>query len=189
MSISSSGSPLISSLTSFKSPQSVTKTALADDSGEAILRRALSVLHERIGAQLEAKGITGKTVAFEPLSAEQAASNILGFIERRLAMDVAEGATEEQLRSRLDAALAGFEKGFTEASERLSALSRLYPAIASEIGETYDRVIDGLDRLRLQLLPEPVSVEPDPESALLKLISPQGETITSQLERKIDIRS
>ena len=32
-------------------------------------------------------------------------------------MDVAEGATREQLESRLEAGLAGFKKGFAEASE------------------------------------------------------------------------
>ncbi len=90
--------------------------------------------------------------AFEPLTAEKAAANILGFIERRLKMDIADGATREQLESRLEAGLAGFKKGFAEASEKLKALSMLSPEIKEDIGRTYDLVLNGIDQLRDRLI-------------------------------------
>lgn len=90
--------------------------------------------------------------AVEPLTAEKVASNILGFIERRLMMDVADGASEEQLQSRLDAGLTGFKKGFAEAEAQLSALSMLSPAVSTDIQDTFDRVLKGIDDLRLRYI-------------------------------------
>lgn len=86
--------------------------------------------------------------AFEPLTAEKVAGNILGFIERRLQLDAAEGATPEQLASRLEAGLSGFKKGFAEAQQKLEALSMLSPEVKTDIGNTYDLVLQGIDGLR-----------------------------------------
>jgi hypothetical protein len=88
----------------------------------------------------------------EPMTATKAANTILGFIERRLQMDVADGATQEQLQTRLDAGLEGFKKGFAEAEEKLKALSMLSPEVASDIGDTYKQVMTGLDVLRAKFI-------------------------------------
>ena len=88
----------------------------------------------------------------EPMSATKAADTILGFIERRLKMDVAEGATQEQLQSRLEAGLEGFKKGFAEAAEKLKALSMLSPEIKADIDDTYKKVLSGVDELRSQFI-------------------------------------
>ncbi|HSX51089.1 MAG TPA: DUF5610 domain-containing protein, partial [Cellvibrio sp.] len=98
--------------------------------------------------------------AFEPLTAEKVANNILGFIERRLQADVADGATQEQLQSRLEAGLSGFKKGFAEASEKLEALSLLSPEVKEDIGTTYDLVLKGVDELRSKFIQ---STAPDAE--------------------------
>src|SRR5690606_18507004 len=99
--------------------------------------------------------------AFEPLTAEKVAGNILGFIERRLQLDAAEGATLEQLQTRLEAGLPGSKKGFAEASEKLEALSLLSTEIKTDIGKTYDLVLSGVDELRKKyvdiLAPQPGS--------------------------------
>ena len=94
----------------------------------------------------------GKVFETGPLTAEKVAGNILGFIERRLAMDVAEGADREALASRLAAGLEGFKKGFAEAEQQLEALGMLNTEIKKDIGETYSRVIEGIDLLREKFL-------------------------------------
>jgi len=76
----------------------------------------------------------------------------LGFIERRLQLDVADGATQEQLQSRLDAGLEGFKKGFAEAAEQLKLLSRFSPEVEADIGDTYQQVIEGTDALRARFI-------------------------------------
>jgi hypothetical protein len=88
----------------------------------------------------------------EPMTATKAANTILGFIERRLQLDAAEGATQEQLQSRLEAGLEGFKKGFAEAAEKLKALSMLSPEIAADIDDTYQQVMSGLDALRVKFI-------------------------------------
>src|SRR5690606_36648763 len=91
---------------------------------------------------------------FEPLSAEKVAGNILGFIERRLLLDAQEGATPEQLQSRLEAGLSRFKQGFAEAREKLEALNLLSEGVAADIGRTYDLVLEGIDALRARFLPD-----------------------------------
>src|SRR5690606_29478577 len=90
-----------------------------------LVERTLAEAYEKMGLRIDKT--KESTPGAGPLTAEKVARNILGFIERRLQMDIAEGATPEQLQSRLDAGLAGFKKGFAEASEKLKALSMLSP--------------------------------------------------------------
>ena len=123
----------------------------------ALFERTLTMGYEKLQAK---QGAVGQFAAFEPLTAGKVAGNILGFIERRLQMDVAEGATQEQLASRLEAGLAGFKKGFAEASEKLKALSMLSPDVEQDIGKTYDLVLTGVDALREKFLGGLVKNEP-----------------------------
>lgn len=114
-----------------------------------IVNRTLTAAYEKISNRGQ---VAEEYRAFEPLTAEKVANNILGFIERRLQMDVAEGATQEELQARLEAGLFGFKKGFAEASEKLEALSLLSPEIKTDIGTTYDLVIQGIDDLRSKFI-------------------------------------
>ncbi|MDO3386404.1 DUF5610 domain-containing protein [Gilvimarinus sp. SDUM040013] len=101
---------------------------------------------QQLLSQSAQKHIEGKAPrGFQPLTAEQAANNILGFIERQLERDVVAGATQDELQSRLEAGLAGFKKGFNEAKEKLDALGMLNDQVSKDIGETYQRVTDGID--------------------------------------------
>src|SRR6187431_1466302 len=115
-----------------------------------IVNRTLTLAYEKISSRGQAASAEYET--FEPLTAEKVAGNILGFIERRLQMDVAEGATQEELQARLEAGLSGFKKGFAEASEKLEALSLLNPEIKADIGKTYDLVLEGIDDLRSKFI-------------------------------------
>lgn len=127
-----------------------------------IVNKTLTAAYEKISSRGQAAN--AEYQHFEPLSAEKVANNILGFIERRLQMDVADGATPEELQSRLDAGLSGFKKGFAEASEKLEALSLLSPEVKSDIGKTYDLVLEGVDELRKKFI-ESASPKPDSSNA------------------------
>lgn len=96
----------------------------------------------------------------ERQSAERTAGNILGFIDAQLARDKADGATSEQLQSRLEAGLEGFKEGFEEARSQLDSMGLLTPQIAGEIGETYDRVMQGFDQMRQEYLGESQTAQP-----------------------------
>lgn len=128
----------------------LSSTGDARQSAMALVDRTLSDAYKKMGFNVAR---TPSTVPLhEPLTAEKVADNILGFIARRLHADVAEGATAEQLEKRLAAGLAGFNKGFAEASEKLKALNLLSPAIQQDIGKTYELVTEGIDRLKQQFV-------------------------------------
>ncbi len=82
------------------------------------------------------------------------AGAIVDFIALRLAQDVADGATQEELQSRLQAGLDGFLSGYGDAAQQLEGLGQLSPDIAAEIQGTFDKVIEGIDKLSQQYLDE-----------------------------------
>lgn len=128
-----------------------------------IVNRTLTAAYEKIASRGQAASAEYEN--FEPLTSEKVANNILGFIERRLQMDVAEGASQEDLQARLEAGLAGFKKGFAEASEKLEALSLLSPEIKTDIGKTYDLVLEGVDELRSKFIQSTQPTEEAPKAA------------------------
>lgn len=154
-------------LTKAGNPQTAThgeKNAAVGQSGEAPLRdkhqAALQIVNKTLVAAYEKISSRAQTAKaeyenVEPLTAEKVAGNILGFIERRLQLDIAEGATSEELQTRLEAGLSGFKKGFAEASEKLEALSLLSPEIKTDIGKTYDLVLEGIENLRAKFIDSP----------------------------------
>ncbi len=121
-----------------------------------VVEQTLKRAYEKLGLRWDSVGEKGASryAGFEPLSAEKVAGNILGFIERRLLLDAQEGATPEQLQSRLEAGLSGFKQGFAEAREKLEALNLLSEGVAADIGRTYDLVLEGIDALRARFLPD-----------------------------------
>lgn len=126
------------------SPEERQQTALQ------VVNDTLSKAYEHMRSH--SLSVTDQYQAFEPLTAEKVASNVLGFIERRLRLDQADGATQEQLNSRLEAGLSGFKKGFAEAQDKLKSLDLLSNNVAQDIGKTYDLVIKGIDDLRQKYL-------------------------------------
>lgn len=104
-----------------------------------------------------------ETAAVEPSElAEAAAATILGFIERQLQLDTAEGASGEQLTSRLESGLEGFLQGFAEASEQLDAAGLLTDEMKTEIQGTYDLVMSGVANLEERYLDGGSISRPEP---------------------------
>ena len=88
------------------------------------------------------------------------ASNILGFIEQRLAKEAAGGATEEELGELLEQGLAGFKQGYGEAIDMLSADNGLNENVENSVSTLYSQVVDGLADLKQQYTPTTDAVEP-----------------------------
>ncbi len=138
--------PVTSSTTSSTAPTPALTLAEKRQAALQLVNQTLTRAYEALSSR--GTSAVAQYQAFEPLTAEKVAGNILGFIERRLQLDSAEGATAEQLASRLEAGLSGFKKGFAEAQQKLEALSLLSPEVKSDIGKTYELVTQGIDSLR-----------------------------------------
>ncbi len=75
------------------------------------------------------------------------AANILSFLEAGVKRAIADGASPDEARQKMQAGLEGFEKGFMQAWNELSASGILTDDIRTEIGETYYQVRAGMDQL------------------------------------------
>lgn len=98
-------------------------------------------------------GITSGVDAYRAIeattekSANPYARNILSFLEAGVQRAVADGASPEEARDKMQAGLEGFEKGFMQAWNELSAAGILSDDIRAEIAETYYQVRAGMDQL------------------------------------------
>lgn len=81
-----------------------------------------------------------------------ASGNILKFIETQLLRDLQDGASVDELETRLAAGLEGFEKGFAQAAKQLEEMGFLSEEISADIGQTRELVLSGLDELRSRFI-------------------------------------
>ncbi len=79
------------------------------------------------------------------------ADTVLRFIDAQLQRDLAEGATQEELQSRLQAGLDGFLAGYGQAFEQLSASGMLDDGVRQEIEGTRTQVLAGIQDLAEEL--------------------------------------
>jgi len=98
-------------------------------------------------ASVEAAKVSGPSQG-----ALNASGNILKFIEAQLQRDLQDGASPEELETRLAAGLEGFEKGFAEAAKQLEEMGFLSEQISADIGQTKELVLSGLDDLRSRFI-------------------------------------
>ncbi|MBB6521581.1 DUF5610 domain-containing protein [Pseudoteredinibacter isoporae] len=118
----------------------------SDEQSFALFERRLAVSQFTSSSHSTAK-LTSAEAPKDGNSAQAVADSILGFIANRLEQDKQNGASPEQLQSRLEAGLKGFERGFGEASSMLEDLDLLSNKVEADIGETYQRVHDGISQL------------------------------------------
>ena len=123
-------------------------------------------VHSKLEQALEAKTskleqeIAERQLAEQNERADVAANNILKFVELQLQQDVADGSTKEQLESRINAALEGFNQGYDEAEDALSGLELLSPELNAEISLTKEKVLAGIEQFKVDYLDqEPVELE------------------------------
>jgi len=85
------------------------------------------------------------------------AKNILSFIEQRLATEVAEGATEEELNTLIQQGLAGFKQGYGEAEAILKGAGNLNDVTEDSITTLYQQVVEGFEALTEEYAPSSAS--------------------------------
>ncbi|MCO7225369.1 DUF5610 domain-containing protein [Pleionea sp. CnH1-48] len=136
---------------SFSQPRQAPSIKPDSTSGFEVFNKALNDrILQQAGSPFVSKPFDSRftSPSAEPLSSEQAANNILNFIQSRIQADKAAGATDEELNQRLDEALEGFNKGFEEARGIIESLGLLNDELSAQINDTYDRVTNGIDELR-----------------------------------------
>lgn len=91
----------------------------------------------------------------------QAANTILSFLATRLKADAAEGASTEDMQSRLQAGLDGFVQGYQEAYTQLAEMGFLQAEVEQAIEKTFSDVLDGIE-----LIAEELQISPPATDAL-----------------------
>jgi hypothetical protein len=133
---------------------------------------------------------TGGVQAYKAVEATDTALNpfaktILSFIDAQIRRDVADGASTDELKSRLEAGLKGFEAGYHDAFKQLSGMGLLNDQIRAEIEGTRSQVLAGLQGLADELgvdLKVP-QVEPQKQAqAASVLAAPKTSSSASLLE-------
>lgn len=76
-----------------------------------------------------------------------AANNILKFIEARIRLDAAEGASKEELEARLEEGLKGFIQGYNEAYDQLAGTGLLSEDVEAAIEQTKVDVHIGINAI------------------------------------------
>lgn len=119
--------------------------------------------------------------AQSPPAGTDASDNILNFIGLRLQQDVADGASAEEVASRLQAAYDGFLEGYGEAYDVLSSAGLLSPEIEDAITQTYDAVLAGIDALAEQYgVNSPTQSVPEGQEEVSLPVEGENLTITTQ---------
>ncbi|MEQ5837119.1 DUF5610 domain-containing protein [Marinobacter sp. NFXS9] len=90
--------------------------------------------------------------AFEPPSASDVASRVLGFVQNRLEQEARNGADSERLSNLLEQARKGVSQGFSEARDQIEALGMMNDDLSADIDDSFSRIQDGLDGLQQRYL-------------------------------------
>ncbi|MFN2360433.1 MAG: DUF5610 domain-containing protein [Marinobacter sp.] len=133
---------------------------------------AINVLRKRLEQQLEQRlGTAGPEAPprnrFEPPTAADVASRVLGFVQQRLEKEAAGGADSERLAGLLSDARRGVEQGFSEAREQIEALNLMTGTLTGDIDDSFNRIQGGLAELESRYLQNelPDNVSPDNRAA------------------------
>ncbi|TNC85742.1 MAG: hypothetical protein CSH37_06750 [Thalassolituus sp.] len=89
-------------------------------------------------------GSTAPVSSVTPQSAEVTATNILRFVNQSVETLRAEGASEERIAERVNAAREGIEKGYADARAILEDLGKLNDGLATEIDRGETLINEGL---------------------------------------------
>lgn len=119
-----------------------------------------------------------QAIAEDAPQTTEAAQNILSFISRQMELDAADGASTEELTSRLAAGLQGFMQGYSEAAQILTDSGLLSEDLEAEIRKTFDGVLSGIDELAQKYgVESPVGGELLPADEAL---APLNQSMSSQ---------
>lgn len=115
-----------------------------------------------------------------------AATNILGFISNRLALEQSEGASFVELNELLEQGLAGFKQGFSEARSLLNGSGELPAVVEETLATVYGQVLEGFDALREQYLGQGLSSEREDSSNEVDSVEKTAVTAPNPMPVSID---
>lgn len=123
----------------------------AEDAINVLRKRLEQQLDQRLGkAAPDASGPAGNR--FEPPTAADVASRVLGFVQQRLQKEADAGADTERLAGLLADARRGVEQGFSDAREQIEALGMMTDKLNSDIDDSFGRIQEGLAGLESRYL-------------------------------------
>lgn len=125
-----------------------------------------------------------KAVAATESNLNPFAKTILTFIDAQIRRDIADGASADELKSRLEAGLKGFEQGYGEAYNQLASMGLLDDQLRSEIEGTRAQVLAGIQQLADELgvdveVPKTESLMP---ASAAPVVVPQNAATPAPLE-------
>lgn len=151
-----------------------------------------SAANDKLNNAYAASG--AEVVSVPPISAQQVADNILGFVGKRLEAEASGGASKERLAELMGQARSGVEQGFSEAKEQIEALGMMSDTLGDDIGQSFKLVNEGLDALEKRFLGERVATEqllPTQSSVTPQAATASAETrvSSSQAETSSSVRN
>ncbi|WP_177190578.1 DUF5610 domain-containing protein [Marinobacter sp.] len=162
---------------------------------------AINALRSRLEQQLQQRlGASGPDTSastrnrFEPPTAADVASRVLGFVQQRLQKEAAAGADSERLAGLLSDARRGVEQGFSEAREQIEALGLMTDTLNRDIDDSFTRIQDGLSDLESRYLQNGMPSESRVAAAMVESASKEsfafevttrdGDRVTVRMEEQ-----
>lgn len=141
----------------------------------ASLEKAMDAKMNKLEQELAEKQLAAKEKR-----SDVAANNILKFIEKQLNSDIKDGASMEELESRINAGLEGFNIGYEEANQALEEMELLNPELSDEISMTKDKVLAGIEQLKQEYLGSELETEDDSASNSEQKVSNEQAYVQGQ---------
>ena len=164
-----------------------------EDAINALRSRLEQQLQQRLGAS-GADAPASTRNRFEPPTAADVASRVLGFVQQRLQKEAAAGADSERLAGLLSDARRGVEQGFSEAREQIEALGLMTGTLSRDIDDSFTRIQDGLSDLESQYLQNEMPSESQVAAAMVESASKEsfafevttrdGDRVTVRMEEQ-----
>jgi hypothetical protein len=79
--------------------------------------------------------------------------NVMKFVENRVRLAEADGASDDELEGMLDAARSGVESGFSQAREQIEALEKMNKPLGERIDQAESGIYERIDQLQEVVLP------------------------------------
>lgn len=137
-----------------------TRTESRGETQTGVTPSAVFIRSERYQALEKASAVESSgdvSKASAPLSdsaarIQETTNTILGFIEAQLQRDIENGATADELASRLQAGLDGVKQGFAQASQQLEEMGLMTAELNAELQLTFDSLVAGSENLQEQFV-------------------------------------
>ncbi len=127
----------------------------AEQSASSSLMQSLK---ENMGLDLRPE----QTVKETMFDADAVMDTVLKHVNKRIEQAAANGATDQELESMLDAARSGVETGFAQAREQIESLGKLSDELGEKINIAEEGIYQGIDKLEEDLFAPLESGEEEP---------------------------